>query len=251
MLFVMSRTAVEVPVDWSCSALCMLAESPVSHEQDDKKSSVAAQSWRRLYITNISRWRLLISQVSIGRLCRGDQSGAANQWGHFILLERLFSDPGRRLVGLTLILFFSGVYYEKEWVESDEHCGVGSVQLLVDVHSICARILLCLLHCQEPTELAQTFEFALLISVHVIPSHRYRLSTDKVSLDYLQYLSSQRTCVISAKMERGFCTPRAAWRFHRITELCSVRLTFEIVKADVHICLFSSDWHLHVAFCLG
>lgn len=50
----------------------------------------SARSWprqhaqsRRLYITNISSWRLLISEVSIGELCMGRPING----GHFILLE--------------------------------------------------------------------------------------------------------------------------------------------------------------------
>lgn len=81
-------------------ALDLLAWAALlSVNHDCKESSADMQQWW-LYITNISSWRLLISQVSIGALCRGDQSSTANQWGHFFLLERLVFDPCHRLVGL-------------------------------------------------------------------------------------------------------------------------------------------------------
>lgn len=76
----------------------------LSVDQDGEKSSVAVQP-RELYITNVSGWRLLISQVSIGT------GAAANQWGHFILLEHLLFDARYRLAGLIPVLwgFFCSV----------------------------------------------------------------------------------------------------------------------------------------------
>lgn len=239
----MSGILLEVFVGWSGSALGVLARvALVSLDQVGKKSSVAVQP-RRLYITNISSWRLLISQVSIGGLCRGDQSGAANQWGHFILLERLLFDPQHWLVGLTPILwgfFFSCSVLWK---------GVGGewwtlwcwqpAELLADVHGICARILLCSPFTAKNPQISLrgliqictlSTNFGTHNSITEIWSPK-SFSTCKVSLDYLQCLS-RSTCVICAKTVRDLCIPHGCWRFHRITELCSVQLKFEVVKAN-------------------
>lgn len=126
-------------------------------------------------------------------------------------------------------------------------------ELLADVHGICARILLCSPFTAKNPQISLRGLIqicTLNFSTHNSITEIWRLSTHKVSLDYLQYLGGWSTCVISAETGRGFCIPRAGWRFYRITELCSVQLTFEVVKADVRICLFSANWHLHVLFFL-
>ena len=139
----------------------------VSLDQDGERSSVAAQP-RRLYITNVSSWRLLISQVSIGGLCREDQSGVANQWGHFILLERLLFDPRHWLVELTprlwgcffffLLLLVFLVMKRSGWRVMNTLVLAACWASRGWARHMCGNPVVFPLHCQEPTDLAQRFD---------------------------------------------------------------------------------------------
>ncbi len=194
----------------------------VSLDQDGKKSSVATQP-RWLYITNISSWRLLISQVSIGELYGGTKMVRPINGGISFSLNVCF-----------LIL-------NTDWLGSLRYCedffscsvlwkGVGGewwtlwcwqpAELLADVHGICARILLCSPFTAKNPQISLrgliqictlSTNFGTHNSITEIWSPK-SFSTCKVSLDYLQCLG-RSTCVICAKTVRDLCIPHGCWRF--------------------------------------
>lgn len=115
--------------------------------------------------------RLLISQVSIGT------GAAANQWGHFILLEHLLFDARYWLVGLIPVLwgFICSVLWKgvgREWWTL--WCWQPA-ELLTDVRGICARILLCSPFTAKNPQISLRglIQICTLILVHIIPSQRY------------------------------------------------------------------------------
>lgn len=178
MLPLMSRTSAEVLVDWSCSALCMLAESPSKswarrQEVISRRTVVAAAIYHQYqpltaaYLSGID-WKTVQGGPKwCGQSMRAFHSPWTSAFWSSPPIGRPHSHPA----------FFPGVYYEKEWVESDEHFGVGSIQ---SFSWMCTAYVWE--SCCVPPSLPRThrsrsdvwFEFALLISVHVIPSQRYR-----------------------------------------------------------------------------
>lgn len=185
----------------------------VSVDQDGKKSSVAAQP-RQLYITNVSSWQLLISQVSIGTVWCGWGGGGrhcSQSMGAFhppwTFTFRCSAPIGQAHSGT--VVFFSSVLWKgvgREWWTL--WCWQPA-ELLTDVHGICARILLCSPFTAKNPQISLRglIQICTLILVHIIPSQRCDdqkgFSTQEVSLDYIQRPRSWSTRVIWEETIRG------------------------------------------------
>lgn len=174
-------------------------------------TKMAKSHLQPLYIADVGSWWLLISQISIGWLQRGETKAVRPVNGVISLyLNPLLFDSHPWLVGFAPTVwgfFFPALRFEKEWVEWGTHWYWQPAELLADVHGICERILLCSpFTAKNPQILLRgLIQICTLNSEHLIPSQRYGDQNPfplKVSLDYLQWLVGWSTYVICAQIER-------------------------------------------------
>lgn len=232
----MSWIVMELLVGWAGAALgagpsCSTESWPRRQEVISRRAATAViyhqyQWLTAAYLSGID-WRT----VHGGPKRCGQSMGAFHSpWTSAFWSSPLIGRARSDTVGI--FSFFSlSLYYEKEWEESDERFGVGS---LLSFSRMCMAYVRE--SCCVPPHTAKNPQISLrgliqictLISVHIIPPQRYGgpkkkcFFTPKVSLDYLHW----STCVICERSLYSTC------RFHGISELCLAQLTFEVVKAD-------------------